>query len=109
MERQKVDNKSGTSGKLLDFGTVEQQKSVNGNNLFVYVFHHSNSMDMRGNINYFGGEFDPVDDRVAELMMLSISRRTAQLRFAVSVRAEFIQADQQKEIVANWRQIVQEV
>lgn len=54
MEQQKVENKSVTSGKLLDFGTVEQQKSVN-NNLYVYVFHHSNSMDMRGNINYFGG------------------------------------------------------
>lgn len=51
MERQKVS----TTGKLLDFGTVSEQKSVN-NNLFVYVFHHSNSMDMRGNINYFGGE-----------------------------------------------------
>lgn len=56
MERQKVENKIVTSGKLLDFGTVERQKSVNSNNLFVYVFHHSNSMDMRGNINYFGGE-----------------------------------------------------
>lgn len=57
MERQKVEHKSGTSGKLLDFGgTVEQQRSVNSNNLFVYVFHHSNAMDMRGNINYFGGE-----------------------------------------------------
>jgi CRISPR/Cas system CSM-associated protein Csm4 (group 5 of RAMP superfamily) len=56
MERQKVESKSATSGKLLDFGTVERQKSVNSNNVFVYVFHHSNSMDMRGNINYFGGE-----------------------------------------------------
>ena len=59
MERQKVDVESKTSGKLLDFGTVEQQRGVNinrDNNLFVYVFHHSNSMDMRGNINYFGGE-----------------------------------------------------
>jgi hypothetical protein len=56
LERQKVENKSATSGKLLDFGTVEQQKSVNSNNLFVYVFHHSNSMDMRGTINYFGGK-----------------------------------------------------
>lgn len=53
--RQKFEHRSATSGKLLDFGTVEQQKSVN-NNLYVYVFHHSNSMDMRGNINYFGGE-----------------------------------------------------
>lgn len=56
IEPQKAENKSRTNGKLLDFSTVEQQKSVNGNNLFVYVFHHSNSMDMRGNINYFGGE-----------------------------------------------------
>jgi hypothetical protein len=55
MERQKV-SKSATSGKLLDFGTVEQQKSVNSN-IFVYVFHHSNAMDMKGNINYFGGRF----------------------------------------------------
>lgn len=61
MERQKVENKSVTTGKLLDFSTVEQQRSVNSN-LFVYVFHHSNSMDMRGNINYFGGErtFDEI-------------------------------------------------
>lgn len=61
MERQKVGNKTATTGKLLDFGTVEQQRSVNSN-LFVYVFHHSSSMDMRGNINYFGGEktFDDV-------------------------------------------------
>lgn len=55
LERQKVENKSATSGKLLDFGAVEQ-RSVNSDNLFVYVFHHSNSMDMRGSINYFGGE-----------------------------------------------------
>lgn len=55
MARQKVEPK-GASGKLLDFGTVEQHRSVSSN-LFVYVFHHSNSMDMRGNINYFGGEF----------------------------------------------------
>jgi hypothetical protein len=61
LERQKVENKSATSGKLLDFGIVEQQKSVNNNNLFVYVFHHSNSMDMRGSINYFGGERAPID------------------------------------------------
>ncbi|XP_058828757.1 carboxylesterase 1C [Topomyia yanbarensis] len=26
-----------------------------GGNLYVYLFHHSNSMDMRGRINYFGG------------------------------------------------------
>ena len=54
-QRQKVESKSATSGKLLDFGTVDQQKSVNSN-LYVYVFHHSNAMDMKGNINYFGGK-----------------------------------------------------
>ncbi|CRK88856.1 CLUMA_CG002554, isoform A [Clunio marinus] len=54
MKRQKNENKSVTSGKLLDFSVVEQQRSVN-NNIYVYVFHHSNAMDMRGNINYFGG------------------------------------------------------
>ncbi|XP_053685676.1 carboxylesterase 5A [Sabethes cyaneus] len=26
-----------------------------GGNLYVYLFHHSNSMDMRGKVNYFGG------------------------------------------------------
>jgi len=33
--------------------TLEREKN---SNLFVYVFHHSNSMDMRRTINYFGGE-----------------------------------------------------
>ncbi len=32
-----------------------RQMNVNNNNLYVYVFHHSNAMDMRGTINYFGG------------------------------------------------------
>lgn len=50
-----VENKSlyKNSKLLVDFGSVEPQKT--NNNLFAYVFHHSNSMDMRGNINYFGG------------------------------------------------------
>ncbi|XP_055536130.1 carboxylesterase 5A [Wyeomyia smithii] len=26
-----------------------------GGNMYVYLFHHSNSMDMRGKVNYFGG------------------------------------------------------
>lgn len=56
MERQKVSKSATTSGKLLDFGSVvEPQKSVSSN-VYVYVFHHSNAMDMRGNINYFGGK-----------------------------------------------------
>ncbi|XP_065089416.1 carboxylesterase 1C [Ochlerotatus camptorhynchus] len=32
-----------------------QQALRGGGNLYVYLFHHSNSMDMRGKINYFGG------------------------------------------------------
>ena len=51
-----VEIKSVRSGKQTDFSTIgRQQKSVN-NNLYVYVFHHSNAMDMRGSINYFGGK-----------------------------------------------------
>ena len=66
MERQKVENKNVTTGKLLDFSTVEQQRSVKSN-LFVYVFHHSNSMDMRGNINYFGGKRTFNNDSIVKL------------------------------------------
>lgn len=45
------------SGKQSDFSSsFGRQKNVN-NNLYVYVFHHSNAMDMRGTINYFGGLF----------------------------------------------------
>lgn len=57
IEHQRVVDDKSRNGKLLDFSTVEQQQKSVNNNLFVYVFHHSNSMDMRGNINYFGGEF----------------------------------------------------
>lgn len=51
-----VEIKSVRSGKSTDFSTIGRtQKSAN-NNVYVYVFHHSNAMDMRGSINYFGGE-----------------------------------------------------
>ncbi|EAT45170.1 AAEL003545-PA [Aedes aegypti] len=35
--------------------SLHQQALRGGGNLYVYLFHHSNSMDMRGKINYFGG------------------------------------------------------
>jgi hypothetical protein len=34
---------------------VKNESDITLDNLYVYVFHHSNSMDMRGKINYFGG------------------------------------------------------
>jgi hypothetical protein len=49
-----VEIKSVRSGKQTDFSANGRQKSAS-NNLYVYVFHHSNAMDMRGSINYFGG------------------------------------------------------
>jgi hypothetical protein len=45
-----------TMGKLLNVDYMDEQSTGN-KNIFVYVFHHSNSMDMKGNINYFGGKF----------------------------------------------------
>lgn len=77
-ERQKVESKIATTGKLLDFGTVERQKSVNNNNLYVYVFHHSNSMDMRGNINYFGGEWTKSTLNMTKDLIVKCFRRAAQ-------------------------------
>ena len=108
-ERQKVESKSATSGKLLDFGTVEQQKSVN-NNLYVYVFHHSNAMDMKGNINYFGGKLtkEKFFFQIFHCKYIEF-RRAAQLRLAISVWSKFVQTNQQEKAVTNRRQTVQKV
>ncbi|XP_038110930.1 carboxylesterase 1F [Culex quinquefasciatus] len=41
---------------LEGYGEQQRQQSTGEpGNLYVYLFHHSNSMDMRGKINYFGG------------------------------------------------------
>jgi Carboxylesterase family len=48
----------GTMGKLLNVEDIIDDQpiaNVEKNNIFVYVFHHSNAIDMRGSINYFGG------------------------------------------------------
>lgn len=44
----------GTMGKLLNVDENEEMQMVS-KNLYVYVFHHTNTLDMRGSINYFGG------------------------------------------------------
>lgn len=44
----------GTMGKLLNVDENEEIQLA-AKNLYVYVFHHTNTLDMRGNINYFGG------------------------------------------------------
>lgn len=46
----------GTMGKLLNVDENEEIQLAS-KNLFVYVFHHTNTIDMRGNVNYFGGNF----------------------------------------------------
>lgn len=44
----------GTMGKLLNVDENEEIQIAN-KNVFVYVFHHTNTIDMRGSVNYFGG------------------------------------------------------
>uniref|UniRef100_A0A182P1A2 Carboxylesterase type B domain-containing protein n=1 Tax=Anopheles epiroticus TaxID=199890 RepID=A0A182P1A2_9DIPT len=52
------------SPRLVSIGTVEGEfvkaenkieTRNNASNIYVYLFHHPNSMDMRGRINFFGG------------------------------------------------------
>lgn len=43
------------NGRQREFSSSFGRQQKNLNNIYVYVFHHSNAMDMRGTINYFGG------------------------------------------------------
>ncbi|XP_053674839.1 acetylcholinesterase [Anopheles nili] len=47
------------SGDLPEGGLInkeqKQEITFNTSNIFAYLFHHSNSMDMRGKTNFFGG------------------------------------------------------
>ncbi|XP_055598453.1 acetylcholinesterase [Uranotaenia lowii] len=51
-------------------------------NLYVYLFHHSNSMDMRGRVNYFGGASHSSD--LPFLMGPSLFQEIGRKRFSQS-------------------------